>query len=147
MAVKTFKNRFLLIFSVSLILWACRRDQHPIPEVFVDIYVSLNIPSSLPLQNPGGAIHHEGGYKGLIIYRRFLSNRSDDFAVFDRACPVHWDQSCGRVSINEDMMYGSCACDSAQYLLYDGSAIGDNESVPLKFYRVRYHGNSLHIFN
>lgn len=137
----------LIAFIITLIVLACRRDQHPIPEVFVDVYVSLNIPSSLPLQNPGGAIYHEGGYKGLIIYRRFLSNSSEDFAVYDRACPVHWDRECGRISIDKDMMFGSCPCDSAQYLLYDGSAIGDNESVPLKFYRLRFMGNRLHIFN
>ncbi len=137
----------LFLFVVTVALMGCRREQHPIPEVFVDTYISLNIPSSLPLQNPGGAIYHEGGYKGLIVYRRFLSQSSEDFAVFDRACPVHWDRECGRIFIEDDMMYGYCACDSSQYLLYDGSAIGDNESVPLKFYRVRFMGNRLHVFN
>lgn len=136
-----------ILFALAVLSLSCKRDQHPVPAVHVDMYVSLSIPSSQPLNAPGGAIYHEGGYKGLIIYRRMLTNSSDDFIAYDRACPNDWEKECGRISISKDMMYGICGCDSGQYLLYDGSAIGGNESVPLKFYRVRYLGNSLHVFN
>jgi nitrite reductase/ring-hydroxylating ferredoxin subunit len=137
----------ILIPLLILLVFSCKREQHPVPTVHVDMYISLNIPSSQPLNSPGGAIYHEGGYKGLIIYRRTLTNSSEDFIAYDRACPNDWEKECGRISISKDMMYGICGCDSGQYLLYDGSAVGGNESVPLKFYRVRYLGNSLHVFN
>lgn len=140
-------KHFVFVFLVSLLAISCKRERHPVPEVFVDAYIPLNIPSSLPLMSPGGAIYHEGGYKGLIIYRRMLSNSSDDFAAYDRACPNDWERACGRINISSDMQFGYCGCDTAQYLLYDGSAVGNNQSVPLKFYRVQFLGNTLRVFN
>ncbi len=140
-------KHFFSIFVILLGLTSCRGERHPVPEVFVDIHIPLNIPSSLPLMSPGGAIYNEGGYKGLIIYRRTLSNSSEDFAAYDRACPNDWEKTCGRVFITDDMMYGYCGCDSAKYLLYDGSPMGENASVPLKFYRVQFFGNSIRVFN
>ncbi|MCC5917728.1 MAG: hypothetical protein JJU02_10440 [Cryomorphaceae bacterium] len=140
-------KRNLILVTLFTFFTACTREQHPVPNVFVDMYVNLNIPSSLQLQSPGGAIYHEGGYKGLIIYRRTLTNTTEDFVAYDRACPNDWEKECGRVFITKDMMYGYCGCDSAQFLLYDGSPLTGNESVPLKFYRTRLTGHTLHVFN
>ncbi|WP_277028933.1 hypothetical protein [Thermaurantimonas aggregans] len=118
-----------------------------VPNVVVDELIYLNLPSSAPLQSPGGWIYHPGGFRGLLIYRAFFNGNADDFRAFDRTCPNHVNQSCGRVSVLTDNVMTACECDSALFVLFDGTPAAGNRSQPLRQYRVQFFGNSIRVFN
>ncbi|MFN3951508.1 MAG: hypothetical protein ACK4KT_03780 [Thermaurantimonas sp.] len=127
---------------------ACRGSEpHLVPNVPVDELIYLNLPSSAPLQAPGGWIYHPGGFRGLVIYRAFFNGNADDFRAFDRTCPNHVSQPCGRVFVNSDNVTLSCECDSARYILFDGTPASGNQSQPLRQYRIQFFGTSIRVFN
>lgn len=137
---------FLMI--IFLLLFSCKEsDQHVVPNVLVDELIYLNLPSSAPLQAPGGWIYHPGGFRGLLIYRAFFNGNADDFRAFDRTCPNHVNQSCGIVHVLPDNVLTACECDSALYVLFDGTPAAGNQSQPLRQYRVQFFGNSIRVFN
>ncbi|KFD38727.1 hypothetical protein [Schleiferia thermophila] len=141
----------LLFFSInvlSVVMIGCREQrQHQVPNVPVDEVIFLNLPSSLPLQAPGGWIYHPGGFRGLLIYRAFFNGNADDFRAFDRTCPSHINEPCGLVHVSDDNIISRCGCDSAGYILFDGTPEAGNQSLPLKQYRVQFFGNSIRVFN
>lgn len=141
------KVHVLLMASIIMFISCKESDQHMVPNVVVDELIYLNLPSSAPLQSPGGWIYHPGGFKGLLIYRAFFNGNADDFRAFDRTCPNHVNQTCGRVGVNSDNVTVSCECDSARYVLFDGTPAAGNRSQPLRQYRVQFFGNSIRVFN
>lgn len=139
---------FIPIVVLPIIMYGCREPHlHQVPNVPVDEVIFLNLPSSQPLQSPGGWIYHPGGFRGLLIYRAFFNGNADDFRAFDRACPSHINESCGQVHVNDDNITSRCGCDSAGFILFDGTPVAGNQSLPLKQYRVQFFGNSIRVFN
>ena len=116
------------------------------PNVGFEQYVYLNNPSSFPLTSPGGHLLMEGGYRGLIIYRRTLNGNSSDFGVYDRACPEHYDEDCSVLDISDDGLFAVCPCHGEEYLLLDGSPSG-NAKLPLHPYPAILNGDVLYISN
>lgn len=136
-----------LFFLAPLFFLGCE-DTVPqqIPNVFVDEYVYLNNPSSQPINFIGGWIYNPGGYKGLVIYRRYNNNDGNDWVAYERACPEHYNRECGQMDVIEDT-YLECTCDDTRFLLFDGSLIEGSSSYPVLTYRVDYLGDRLHITN
>ncbi len=144
----TFKGKLnILTILTFLSIAACTKETHNVPDALVDEVIYMNLPSSLPLQSPGGWIYHRGGYKGLLIYRRFGNGNADDFVAFDRTCPNHIENTCGIVEVESDNLSVTCPCDGKQYLIFDGIPYNDNSSQPLRQYRVQYFGATLRVFN
>lgn len=148
-------NHLQLFRSISIILTTglllvasgCRKSQPDnFPNVAFETYVYLNNPSNNDLQVPGGWVFHDGGYKGLIIYRRQLSGAADDFGVYDRACPEHFSEGCGLMTISDDDLYAECSCQGEKYLLLDGSPV-KNASRGLKMYTGTLNSGVLYIRN
>ncbi|MGK0406840.1 MAG: hypothetical protein ACJAZH_000657 [Roseivirga sp.] len=126
---------------------ACEKNNNrDFPIVSFNEYIYLNNPSSLELLNIGGAISHSGGYRGLLIYRRFNSNDQNDFGGFDRACPTHYAEDCSILEISNDRTYAECACGGERYLLFDGSP-STNAITSLVEYRCTFDGVVIHIQN
>ncbi|MFN4298916.1 MAG: hypothetical protein ACK4EX_04185 [Thermaurantimonas sp.] len=147
---KGFKVWKFFVFSIAIVfmLFSCNEsNQHMVPNVVVDEIIYLNLPSSAPLQSPGGWIYHPGGFRGLLIYRAFFNGNADDFRAFDRTCPNHVNQICGVVHVLPDNVLTYCKCDSARYVLFDGTPAQGNQSQPLRQYRVQFFGNSIRVFN
>lgn len=136
-----------ILFLTFLTFTSCTRETHNVPPAIVDEIIYLNLPSSLPLQSPGGWIYHIGGYKGLLIYRRFGNGNSEDFVAFDRTCPNHIENTCGIIEVENDNIWVRCPCDDRQYLLFDGTPANNNPSQPLRQYRVQFFGSTLRVFN
>lgn len=125
----------------------CKKKQNDyFPSVAFEQHIYLSNPSSFDLSVPGGWIYSEGGYKGLIIYRRYLNGGQDDFVAFDRGCPSHFSESCGTLVVTDDDIYAQCKCDDAQYMLFDGSP-GKGAKLPLRQYQVVRNGDVLYISN
>ncbi|GGH67212.1 hypothetical protein GCM10011318_05960 [Phaeocystidibacter marisrubri] len=109
-------------------------------------YVYLNNPSSQAINFIGGSIYHTGGYRGLVIYRRYMNGDSNDWVVYDRACPDHYSRDCGLLKVEEDIYLG-CGCDDTQFLMFDGSLVKGSAEYPLLTYHVNWQGDKLHITN
>ena len=141
------RHLFVLTLIFLMVASACKKNQiSDFPNVNVDQYVYLNNPSTFDLNAPGGWIYETGGFKGIVVVRRFVNNDQDDFAAFDRACPEHYDQDCSRLEVSGDDLFMKCSCNGEKYLLFDGSP-SDGASLGMKQYRTTFNNNVLHISN
>ena len=99
------KFNHLSIWTLLFVVVACGCKKNStvfFPNIGFEQFVYLNNPSSFPINSPGGHIFTEGGYRGLIVYRRTLNGNSGDFAVYDRACPDHFDEDCSVLEVSDD---------------------------------------------
>ncbi|GAB5556809.1 MAG: hypothetical protein SchgKO_10220 [Schleiferiaceae bacterium] len=134
----------LAIFSTSC---SKNNDEYQIPNVGVEEVLYLNNPSNFDLQVAGGYLSIPAGYRGIIVYRRYATGGVNDFAAYEQACPLHFDQDCGKLEV-EDGIYLMCPCDSSQWVLFDGSPIQGNNAPAVKFYNVQFDGiNRIRITN
>lgn len=139
--------RLKIFTGLLFLVLACRSDlPRQIPNVLVNEYVYLNNPSSQPINFIGGWIEHQGGYAGLVIYRRYGNGDSNDWVAYEQACPDHYAEDCGVLTVEEDL-YLQCPCDDTQFLMFDGSVVEGNSTYPLVQYRIDLEGNVLHITN
>ena len=142
-------KRMLPIWTAFLCLVAsgCEKNRRQnFPNTQFEEYIYLNNPTSLPLQTIGGVITHPGGYRGLLVYRRYQNRAEGDFAAYDRGCPQHFAQDCGQLEISADQSYAECPCEGERYLLFDGSP-ADKARLPLISYPTSFDGSILYITN
>ncbi|PID89645.1 MAG: hypothetical protein CSB01_00720 [Bacteroidia bacterium] len=137
---------FLLFIAFSTLFFACKDPKSNIPEVYVDIQISIYDPDFLPLTIPNSYVYVTGGaYKnGIIIYR----GTGDDFYAYDRTCP--YDPDVGRVSIDEK--WGILAVDTlcgSQFLLPTETVQKGPAAQFLKKYRTSFNSYTgvLRVFN
>lgn len=150
MAYTGFHFRFSAFLWTLILLgvaWGCEKNQRRnFPNVQFDQYIYLNNPSNFPLRTVGGAMSHDGGYRGLIIFRRFINNGNDDFVAFDRGCPIHYQKDCGQLEITEGQDHARCPCEDEEYLLFDGSPASD-ATIGLIPYPVTFDGSVIYVTN
>lgn len=140
------KILIFLIFITSALACSDSSVQTNVPNVAVDEYIYLNNASSYNLRFVGGWIYHSGGNKGLIIYRRYFNGDGNDFGAYDRTCPNHPYESCGKLTVSGD--YAKCGCDDQQFLLFDGTPLNGSTTYPLRAYDVTFDGiNVIHVSN
>ena len=142
------RTYLLTLFFAVVASVGCNKqtDTNPIPNVAVNEFVYLNNPSSFNLQVQGGWVYNIGGYAGLVVYRRYFTQQYNDFMAYDRACPLHYAQSCGTLKVVDDI-YLECPCDGHQFLLFDGQPL-DGKSPQLKYYNTYFDGiNVIQISN
>lgn len=141
------RHLFILTLVFLMVASGCKKNQNSnFPVVNVDEYIYLNNPESFNLSAPGGWVYHQGGYKGLVVVRRFLNNDQNDFAVFDRGCPEHFDENCGTLEVSDDNTFLTCSCNGEKYLLFDGSP-SEGASLGMKQYGHTYNSGNVHVFN
>ena len=136
------------LFGFALLVTACARQttDYDIPNVAVDRYIYLNNPENFNLTVQGGWVYTNGGYRGLVIYRRYFNFDNNDFVAYERACPVHWADDCGKLNVENGATL-QCQCDQAEFVLFDGTPI-DQASQSVKFYRTTFDGgNVIHVVN
>lgn len=141
--------RLLLLWTTVFLLVAssCEKSEtSDFPNVNVEEYIYLNNPGSFNLTSPGGWIYHPGGVKGLVVVRRFVNGTQDDFAVFDRGCPEHFDQDCSRLEVDTDNTFLKCSCNDEKYLLFDGSP-GTGANLGMRQYGTNFDGSVIRVFN
>ncbi len=141
------RHSLILTFFFLIVASACEKSQQrDFPIVSVDEYIYLNNPQNLELLNPGGAITYGGGYRGLIIYRRFSNNDINDFGAFDRACPEHYREDCSALELDDDRLYAVCSCHGEKYVLFDG-APAENAKTSMVEYRCTFDGAIIRVTN
>ncbi len=136
------KIKHLLIPLFFLVFFGCEKNTHPVPNVYVNIYIDVTSTQYIELNNIGGWLYLTGGYNGLIVYRRSLN----EFMAFDRACPYNHTTD-PALDIDASGMIAECSQCGSKFLLYDGTVIEGPASLPLKAYRTVFDGIYLHIYN
>jgi len=133
----------LVLISVFGLAAGCGKSvEGGVPNVAVNITIYPSQPEYFDLQIPGGWVYVAGGYRGLIIYRY----SENEFHAYDRACPIHYDQTCGRIDVDStNNVLATCPCDSAVWSIIDGGPV--SASLPLREYNTYYDGNRLDIIN
>tara|TARA_Y100000385_G_scaffold220204_1_gene229773 strand:- start:390 stop:827 length:438 start_codon:yes stop_codon:yes gene_type:complete len=139
--------KFLSFLSISSLIlsFSCSKQRNIVPNVYVDQYINLSLPSYGSLNIIGGWSYISGGSKGIIIYRQSYNQ----FSAYDRHCTYNADNPCGKANVDSTNSFVECYCDGSQFQLYDGLVIQGPASYSLKNYQTSYDeiNNLLHIYN
>lgn len=139
------KLQFILFLSILLCITACKkRKNHPVPSVYVDTTININLPSYNGLTGVGGWAYVAGGSKGIVVYRQSI----DQFVAFDRHSPAE-EGTCvdPLLTDEENFLQLNDQCSGATFSLYDGSPISGSE-YGLRAYLTFYDGgDNLRIYN
>lgn len=142
------KNTILgiCLFFFLIITNACNNTgQHPnsvIPNVYVDVLINVQEPSSFGLQPLGGYLYHVGGSNGLIIYHA----EPDRFVCFDRHSTYNPNSWCA-VNVDSSGFKLIDTCSMSEFSIFDGGVIKGPATVPLKQYTTTYDGTYIQITN
>ncbi len=113
-----------------------------IPYTIVNEDINLKNLQYLNLNNTGGYVYYEAGYRGLIIY----NEGNDIYRVFDRACTFDPHSSCEPIVVDPSGLFLKHACCNSNFN-FSGEPTGGPASVILLEYRTFVDGNYLKITN
>lgn len=133
---------YLALFSALILFVSCDKnnEESDIPYVYVNFVI---YPNTIDFIAEGTCVTTTGGYQGLIIYRPY----SDQFMVYERACPYDPLEAGARVIIEDNGIIAVDTICGSRYILTDGSPIEGPAKRALKQYRSRYDGYSLQVSN
>lgn len=141
----TFTNfiRVTGLVLIGFLFSTCKKEQQGVPYAYVNLTIYVNDPQNIALTTTGGWKYFPGGYRGLIVYRK----SPGEFMVYDRACPVHSDESSALIVVDSsNIILKDDVCES-QFLFSDGSTIGGPAVIPLTHYANTFDGTTLRIAN
>ena len=135
-----FRPLYLFVVSFLILFVSCEKEKDEIPYIYVNFVLYPNTIDFIP---EGGYVTTSGGYRGLIIYRPF----SDQFLVFERACPFDPLEDDARVYVEDNGVIATDSVCGSRFLLTDGSPFEGPAQRALKQYRSRYDGYTLQVSN
>jgi hypothetical protein len=141
------KVRIILFLGLIVLGFACKKNNnHPVPNVPVDITIDINLPSYINLTGVSGWAYVNGGSRGIIVYRK----SQDEFLAFDRYSPADVNGDCPQALTPDidNFLILLDTCNNASFSLYDGSPIS-NSDFGLRMYQTIWlnSSSSLRIFN
>jgi len=145
----TLKTSLFVLLGVLLLFvfvadTQCKKTVDEIPLVHVYIDVSLNDPNFVDLNAVGGWVYITGGVKGIIIYRKSMT----EFVSYERNCPYTPNASCARVVVQQDNVTAKDSCCGSLFSIVNAGAVTQGPSTrPLKQYSTTLNGYMLHIEN
>lgn len=124
---------------------ACRKNDELIPNVSVNEYIDLNLPSYSNLNAVNNWIYYPAGAKGLIIFRKSTT----EFVAYERACTYDPNTLGAVVIMQPNGIDAKDTICGSKFFIYDGSILNGPASRPLQQYRCTYNisANQLHIYN
>ena len=134
-----------LFILLACCFWACRKNEELIPNVSVNEYIDLNLPSYSTLNAVNNWIYYPAGAKGLIIFRKSTT----EFAAYERACTYDPNTSGAVVVMQANGIDARDSICGSKFFIFDGSIINGPASRPLQQYRCTFNmsANQLHIYN
>jgi hypothetical protein len=138
-------TRQVIIISclVLLISGGCKKQNQGVPLVAVDIRLYASDPTFAPLNPVGGWTYASGGYRGILIYRKTLT----DFMAYDRACTYNPSDENELIKVDASNVLATDAHCGSKFLITDGTVNQGPATLPLKSYVTTFDGNLLHITN
>lgn len=133
----------LIPLFLLLILCSCKKNSDEIPDVYVDIYISVTDPQFNDLNAVGGWVYVTGGSKGIIVYRR----GAEEFMAYERHCPYQPSNTCSRVSVDSNNVMTVDTCCGSKFMLYDGAIVNGPAISPMKRYNTSFNGNVVRVMN
>lgn len=148
------KKYFFLLIAFP-ILFGCSSDKvsnnNPnLPNYSFNVEINMNLPAYSTLKDPINAIYYSGnGIRGIFVF-----NTGSGYVAFDAACPNQPLSDCSTMTFKKldsvdplkiDKTTIVCACDNAEYSLFNGQSAG--KQYPLKQYRVDVNGTVLRVYN
>lgn len=119
-----------LLFLLLATLACQKKENYPIPNLPVNIFINLNLPAYQNLNNPGGWAYVNGGSKGIVVYRNF-----DEFVALDRHTTVHPDSNCAIAVVDSvNVFILNDPCSDAQYSITTGTVLSEPAQWPLRQY-------------
>ena len=127
--------KFLAFLFLTLLFVSCSSsspdNNENLPNVPVNVTLSLNSPQYQNLLVPGGWVYASGGIKGLIVY----NFNGTEFAAFDRACPhLSVSEACSQMIV-ESSIKMVCPCDDAEFNILNGAPLTTGITVGARAYR------------
>ncbi|MFM7015799.1 MAG: hypothetical protein ACKOX3_05655 [Bacteroidota bacterium] len=128
-----------------LFVLGCKKNESLIPNVSVNEYIDLNLPSYSNLNAVNNWIYYPAGAKGLIIFRKSTT----EFVAYERACTYDPNTSGAVVYMQPNGIDAKDTICGSKFFIFDGSIINGPASRPLQQYRCMYNisSNQLHIYN
>ena len=143
MSLKRNLRMMPLVLLIALLFGGCKKEQQGVPYAYVNLTIYINDPQNMALTTVGGWKYYNGGYRGLIVYRK----SQGEFMVYDRACPVHADDQGALIVVDSSNILLKDNLCGSQYLFMDGSTIGGPAIVPLTRYPNTFDGSTLRVAN
>lgn len=134
----------IIVFLLFVISIRCGEYVHPtIPDMQVDFTIYPNDPNYAALNHYGGYMYFTGGVNGIVVYRVDY----DSFAAYDRACPYDWENNDAWIRMEDNGLILSDSCCGSQFNVLDGLPISGPSELALKYYKTKYDGSRLRIYN
>lgn len=142
------RKKLLLTGLVALLLspiLSCEKQSETgnVPQVPVDEYIDLNLPSFIALNVVNGWIYYPAGNKGILVFR----SSPTEFTALERTCTFDPYSSC-LIEVENNGLLAIDTCCGSRFSIYDGSVTNGPASQALFRYRSDIlQGNILHIYN
>jgi hypothetical protein len=136
----------LFAFAALIILIpGCSKEEprNDIPVVGVGFSINPNSTEYLELNGVGGWVYLTGGYRGIIVYRKSIS----EFMAYERACPYDWQLVDARIDVESSGVTTVCPSCKSKFILLDGTPFEGVSPYPLTQYHTQYDGTLLYISN
>ena len=128
------------LWSGILVFAACQdqlqRDQ--IHRIYVYQEINLNDFRYNNLNIIGGYVYHEAGVRGIILYRKSMSQ----ILAFERDCPFQPSDACALVSVDLSGLFMIDTCCTSRFD-FDGNPIAGPVQFPLLQYKTYQNQNYL----
>jgi len=138
-----YKLQTVLIIIFLLLFTNCRKNDDPVPYVYVNFYVNINAPQYTNLTSVGGWIYVTGGYKGIVVYR----NSIEEFCAYDRACPYKPSIDNERIEVESNGLTAIDSTCGSRFLLMDGSVVNGPATISLTRYKTYFDGSTIQVSN
>ncbi|AMC11710.1 hypothetical protein Lupro_10715 [Lutibacter profundi] len=141
--VITMRKLFLLL--PFIIFFSCEKNvtNDILPNVLVNITISIDLPQYIDLQTPTGWTEIAGGIKGILIQNTGIGN--PPYKAYDRACP---NNDCATPMVFDGSLKMKCPCDNSEYSIIDGSPQTSGNIHFAREYRVNVlNSSTLNITN
>ncbi len=141
------KNVMALLLIMAFVIMgnSCKKEEQApeIPYAYVNFSLNPNGTQYINLNVVNGWETVYGGYKGILIFRKGVS----EFAAFDRACP--YDPLVEGAQVRADTAGTTCYCPicKSKYILTDGTPYQGPSHFPLRQYSTMYDGLMLFVSN
>lgn len=138
------KPKFLwrLLFGIILFMGSCNSETYENTIPYVPVYEELNLNDLRyqSLKQANGFIYLDDfGFKGIVV----LSDGNGTYTAFDRACPYHPQDECGKVSVHSSGFYLEDDCCGSSFDVNSGIPTGGPAKSPLRPYAAFVQNNYL----
>ena len=132
-----------LLLIVVLFAGCRKKDSGIVPYVYVNVMLYANDPQLVQLNAVGNYIYYNAGYKGIIIYRRSVT----EYVAYERACTYDPESDCDGVIVQSDNFTLKDDCCNSHFMIFDVSVSQGPATKPLVQYQTYFDGTVLRITN